>query len=84
MLSSALESAHAAQIDIAYSRWAPSRGGVDSADAAEIDMADSRWASSRGGVVSANVADLEVYCYLEESVALAPSLETRCIPFSIQ
>jgi hypothetical protein len=57
---------------------------VESADAAEIDMADSRWAPSRGGVESADAADLEVYCYSEESVALASSLETRCIPFSIQ
>ena len=51
------------------SRW-------ESADTVEIDM-DSRWES-------ADAVDLEVYCYSEESVALAPSLETRCIPFSIE
>ena len=80
VLSSGLDSADAAEIDIAYSRWAPSRGGVDSVDAAEIDMvADSRCAPSRGGLESADAADLE-----EESVPLASSLERRCNPFSIQ
>jgi hypothetical protein len=53
---------------------------MESADAAEIDMvADSRCAPSQGGE-SADAADL----LEEESVALPPSLERRCIPFSIQ
>jgi hypothetical protein len=40
------------------------------ADAPEIEM-DSRCGPSQGGV------EIEVDCYSEESVALAPSLETR-------
>jgi hypothetical protein len=39
---------------------------------------DSRLGPSRAG------PEIEVDCESEESVALAPSLETQCFPFSIE
>ena len=74
-----MDSADVAELDITDSPCAPSWGGMDSAGAAEMDSMDSPCAPSRGGLESADAADLE-----EESVALASSLKTRCIPFSIK
>ena len=87
VLPSAWESADAAEFDIANSRWAPSRGGLESADAADLeeesaDAADLEEESADAADLeeeSADAADLE-----EESVPLASSLERRCNPFSIQ
>ena len=55
-----MDSTDVAEIDIAGSPCAPSRGGMDSAGAAEMDMADSPCAPSRGGLESADAADLAV------------------------
>ena len=97
VLSSAWESADSAEFDIANSRWAPSRGGLELADVADLEeeLADAadleeEWADAADlEEESADAADLEEESadaadLEEESVPLASSLERRCNPSSIQ